>query len=246
MKRVIVDHDGGVDDFAALSLLLCRSDIQIPLITICPGDSFKDTALLATKKILDYLKKDNTIIAGSDFAGVHPFLDEWRKHSNLIDKIDLINQGAVKSSNVIIADQASDILVEKLSETIKYTLLCTGPLTNLSDAIDKNPKIVNQIERVFFMGGAVRTGGNVFLEQHDGSAEWNIYNNPPAAKNVFRSGIAITMVALDATNHVPFTEDFVKRIKRQRKYPASELLYQLCDIALKDSEANDPYFFGIP
>lgn len=40
--------------------------------------------------------------------------------------------------------------------------------------------------------------------------EWNIHIDPLAAQRVFRSGIPVTPVPLDATNEVPVTHQFVR------------------------------------
>ena len=47
----------------------------------------------------------------------------------------------------------------------------------------------------------------------NGSAEWNIYNNPEAAEVVVTSGIPITLVPLDVTNILPVNVKFLKRME---------------------------------
>ena len=41
------------------------------------------------------------------------------------------------------------------------------------------------------------------------TAEWNIFIDPLAARIVFRSGIPIRLIALDATNKVPIGREFL-------------------------------------
>jgi purine nucleosidase len=91
------------------------------------------------------------------------------------------------------------------------------------------------------MGGAVRVRGNVQLAGHDGSAEWNIFNQPQAAASVIRSGIAISLIPLDATNKVPLTRGFIERLAAQPSL-ASQLAAQALRLALT-STGTDQYYF---
>ena len=55
------------------------------------------------------------------------------------------------------------------------------------------------------MGGAVYIPGNIhdfYPESDNTDAEWNVYSDPLAAKEVFESGLEMYLVPLDATNQV--------------------------------------------
>jgi pyrimidine-specific ribonucleoside hydrolase len=64
--------------------------------------------------------------------------------------------------------------------------------------------------------------------------EWNIYVDPHAAAVVFNSGAPITLVPLDATNDVPLTLEFYKRLERDCTTAVAEFVYQ----ALAAQEAH--------
>ncbi|MGI9609967.1 MAG: nucleoside hydrolase, partial [Acidimicrobiia bacterium] len=66
-------------------------------------------------------------------------------------------------------------------------------------AIEDYASLSDNVEQIVIMGGALNVPGNVF----DSPAEWNIYIDASSAKTVIESGIPITLVPLDATNHVP-------------------------------------------
>ena len=55
------------------------------------------------------------------------------------------------------------------------------------------------------MGGTFLEQGNVQEPEHDGTAEWNAFWDPEAVACVWRSKIAINLVALESTNKVPLT-----------------------------------------
>ncbi|RMG99369.1 MAG: hypothetical protein D6706_05605 [Chloroflexi bacterium] len=76
------------------------------------------------------------------------------------------------------------------------------------------------------MGGALKVDGNVRDYEHDGSAEWNAYWDPPATYSLWQSQVPITLFSLDCTNHVPVTMDFLQRLALQRQYPLADLAGQ--------------------
>ena len=89
------------------------------------------------------------------------------------------------------------------------TICALGPLTNIGLALVKQPKIASRIKRIVAMGGGFFEGGNITP-----TAEFNIYVDPQAARLVFDSGIAITLIPLDCTHQALTTE---LRIDRFRK-----------------------------
>lgn len=206
----LVDHDGGIDDFPALHLMLRSPGVEVSAVTVMPADSYKEPAVLATKRLLDYLGARHVTIAASDFPGVNPFPDKWRGDAARVASLPFLEDKT--SSNRVLSITAEEHLVELLSGSRRYSLLATGPLSNVAGALDRNPDIKRNVERLYFMGGAVNVAGNVDEPGHDGTAEWNVYCDPGAAEVVFNSGIPITMVPLDATNGTPLTREFLGRL----------------------------------
>ncbi|MBV8718598.1 MAG: nucleoside hydrolase [Chloroflexi bacterium] len=89
-----------------------------------------------------------------------------------------------------------------LQDPGQVTLVCTAPLTNLALALQREPRIVECVQKVVLMGGAVFGPGNVTPV-----AEFNIYADPSAAALVFEQPWPITMVGLDVTEHVRLMRD---------------------------------------
>jgi hypothetical protein len=117
-----------------------------------------------------------------------------------------------------------------------------GPLTNLARALDDSPEVVDNIEHLYIMGGALDVPGSVPPHM---TAEWNIWIDPRAATEVLRSGIPITLVALDATNDVPATRFFYEALEAQRESVAGELLYRYLT-ANQGILEGGTYFFWDP
>ncbi len=76
----------------------------------------------------------------------------------------------------------------------EITLVPIGPLTNIAQAVQKDPEFAKNVKEVVIMGGAEH-GGNMSPR-----AEFNFWTDPEAAKIVFQAGFErVTMVGLDAT-----------------------------------------------
>jgi purine nucleosidase len=108
-------------------------------------------------------------------------------------------------------------------------------------ALDAEPRIEAKIREIIWMGGALEVKGNVVEPDHDGSAEWNVYWDPPAAARVWRSRIPIVLCPLDVTNTVPVTLEFLRRLSRLRRHP-------LCDLAAQSLAAvysPELYFWDV-
>ncbi len=108
------------------------------------------------------------------------------------------------------AQHAVDFIVETLrnAETASVTLIPTGPMTNIAAAIQRDPAILDAVERIVSMGGAMREGGN-----RSPSAEFNVLVDPHAADIVYRCGRPVTAMGLDVTHQVLSTRERVMRIR---------------------------------
>ena len=236
---VIVDQDGGIDDLVAIALLMRSPSVHVRAITICPADSYLDPATRATQLFVDRLGGRKIAIAQGHSEGTNPFPAKWRKDAGRVLRIAALSGVAPSRANPIAAEDAPHYLVKLLSGDHPYTILETGPLTNIAAALAIDPAIKRNITRVYAMGGAVRVPGNVASGTHDGSAEWNIFNQPQAAADVIRSGISITLIPLDATSKVPLTRTFLDRLAAQPSI-ASQLAAQSWRIA---QQGIDQYYF---
>jgi pyrimidine-specific ribonucleoside hydrolase len=126
-------------------------------------------------------------------------------------------------------------------------LLVLGPLTNVAEAISDNPTIVDNIAMITVMGGAVRVPGNVGVSSQieNDVAEWNIYVDPSAAAQVFRSGAPITLIPLDATSQVPVSLKFYNRMKSDRTTSVAEFVFRVL-AAQEDYVRSGVYYFWDP
>ncbi|KAK7348185.1 hypothetical protein VNO80_22735 [Phaseolus coccineus] len=153
---------------------------------------------------------------------------------------------------------AQEVLIEKISDG-PITVLVIGAHTNIGIFLMNNPHLKKNVERIYIMGGGVRSSnptgccpknassscvprqcgnrGNMFTDYNTNPfAEFNIFADPFAAYQVIHSGIPVTLVPLDATNTIPITKEFFGEFeKSQDTYEA-----QYCFKSLK--MARDTWF----
>jgi pyrimidine-specific ribonucleoside hydrolase len=226
--KVIVDMDAAPDDWQAILYLLKHPDVTVIGIGVSCGVSYVDTGVTNTLGILEYLGiEDIPVAAGKEtplFVD-HEFPTPWRGGSYNFYGLDLptttLQPSLLNASDLIIS------LIENSEDNV--TLIALGPLTNIAIALDTEPSIKSKIDKILLMGGAIDVPGNVGLESDIPNyvAEWNLWVDPHAADIVFRSGLSILMVVLDATNQVPQTQAFLDRLGPIISTPEAQLLYNM-------------------
>ena len=126
-----------------------------------------------------------------------------------------------------LSEPGHEFIARKLREADEpLTILITGPVSNLARTLADAPDLVEKIEQVIWMGGAINVEGNVRDYEHDGSAEWNAYWDPPSTYSLWQTAAPITLFSLDATNQVAVKPEFLHRLAQQRAYPLSDLAGQ--------------------
>lgn len=243
-QLVLMDHDGGIDDYLATMLLMTMDQIECLGVVVTPADCYIQPALSATRKILDLMGCSHIQVAQSRVRGINPFPRLYRRDSFIVDHLPILNQHDTIRTPLV-AQSGQEFMVQVLRDAPEpVTLMVTGPLTTVATALDIAPEIEAKISRIVWMGGALNVPGNVekSLEAgQDGSAEWNVYWDPLAAARVWETQIAIVICPLDLTNNVPVTSDIVYQMGKQRNYPLSDLAGQCYALAIP----QDYYFWDV-
>ncbi|RCJ39646.1 nucleoside hydrolase [Nostoc minutum NIES-26] len=243
-QLVLMDHDGGVDDYLATMLLLTMDSIELLGVVVTPADCYIQPAASATRKILDLMGFSHIPVAESTVRGINSFPYLYRRDSFVIDHLPILNQSEIVSTPLA-AQTGQDFMVKVLREASKpVTLMVTGPLTTVATALDKAPDIEAKIQKIVWMGGALNVPGNVeknWEPGQDGSAEWNVYWDAVSAAQVWETQIEIIMCPLDLTNNVPVTSELVYKMGRQRHYPISDLAGQCYALVIP----QDYYFWDV-
>ncbi|WP_018131327.1 nucleoside hydrolase [Effusibacillus pohliae] len=238
MKYVILDVDTGIDDALAIAYAVQSPELRLLGITTCYGNVSVEEATRNTLQVLDILEAEEIpVVPGADkpFAREHVNEAGRRIHG----QNGLGNTSLPSPRRTARSQQAAEFIVSTVREyPNRVTLITVGSQTNLALAIQKDPAIVDLVERVVIMGGAVTVPGNVTPY-----AEANIYADPEAASLVFQSGIPITLVGLDVTMQTLLTRTHVQDW-RALNTPFSRFLADICDYYIDAYHQFDPSLGG--
>ncbi|NES99098.1 MAG: nucleoside hydrolase [Sphaerospermopsis sp. SIO1G2] len=246
MKKqlVLMDHDGGVDDYLATMLLLTMEDIELLGIVVTPADCYIQSAVSITRKIIDLMGFSHIPVAESTVRGINPFPRLYRRDSLIIDHLPILNQKDVIHTPLL-TQTGADFMIKVLREAPEtVTLMVTGPLTTVAVALAKAPEIEQKITKIVWMGGALNVPGNIergIEPIQDGSAEWNVYWDAVSAAKVWDTEIEIIMCPLDLTNQVPVTSKLVQKIGKQYNYQLSNLAGQCYALVIP----QEHYFWDV-
>lgn len=244
MRNVYFDHDGNVDDLVSLLLLLQIPDVNLLGVGVIDADGYVGPASSASRKIIDRFGHDGrkpATVAKSNSRAIHQFPKEWRLSAFSFDDFPILNEhGAPKTP---LANQPAHLdMVAKIKASDQpVTLVMTGPLTDLARALAVDSTIADNIDRLFWMGGAMNNQGNVSEPEQDGTMEWNAYWDAEAVKTVWDSPLNITVISLDSTDQVPLTPELRTRWAIQRRYPAIDLIGQGYSL-VHSFEVNSTYY----
>ena len=229
---LIFSHDGAMDDIAALLYLSKNPDVEIIGVVNSYGEQ---VPAASSQKWLAYLHEvldlDDVPLAVGSGAPLDPagyaFPQGWRDAANDFWGLEL------PVSNTTVDEREGYQLIIDLvnASPEKVTLLVTGAQTDVALALQHDPQIKENIRQIVIMGGAFHTAGNLNGGAGDANndvAEWNIFVDALAAKQVFQSGIPLIIIPLDGS------EDFwiTKAIKDQlsgNQDKQVRFFSQLCD-----------------
>ncbi len=206
-RRVIIDCDPGQDDAVALLLAFASpDDLDVLAVTTVCGNVPLQLTQRNARMMCDLAGRTEVpVYAGAD----QPMRCALQTAEKIHGKTGIDGVDVFEPKTPLQEQHAVDFLVDTLTEAeAPITLVPTGPLTNIGLAIQKSPAILDKIEQIVLMGGAMREGGN-----HSPSAEFNILVDPHAADIVTRCGRPIVQFGLDVTHQVLSTRERVERIR---------------------------------
>jgi len=196
-RPLILDYSPTVSDVGALLYLLSRPELDVVAITLpVTGEAGCELGVEVTLGVLALLDRTVPIACDPDRPD-----DAGNWPSEFLEGHELLRSGlpavAPRSAEGPVAHELISQAVAESDQPV--TLVAVAPLTNVARALDRHPELIDRLDEIVIMGGAVDTPGNVA----DTSAEWNLWIDAPSAAQVFTSGATITLIPLDATNDVP-------------------------------------------
>lgn len=217
-KKVILDTDIGddIDDAFALALALQSPELEVLGIVTTHGATDKRARLVA--HLLGELGRDDIpVVMGVKTSDEPPRQYAWARRSG--------------PSRPIGRDAMGFYRQQLTRHPGEITLIAMGPLTNIGAFIQREAGVFSRVREVIIMGGSVayRYDDFGYGEPRGPVAEYNIKTDIPAARKLFRSGVPIIMVGLDATTRL-ILDEVKRRILFRRSTPLTDalaLLYHL-------------------
>lgn len=190
--------DPGTDDALALIIALNSIDIDLIGVTTVGGNARLSHTTGNALSLLTFLgAQDVPVATGASSPLYGSFTYAYHFHGTNGLGLQLPNP-----STKTVHTKAADFLVEAVKDVAApIKIIALGPLTNIAMAMEAEPHLIDSIEEIVVMGGAVDCQGNITEY-----AEFNIYNDPWAANIVFNSGVPVTLVGLDVTMKVALTD----------------------------------------
>ena len=214
-RKIIIDTDPGQDDAAAIMLALGSPDeIELLGITAVAGNVPLSLTERNARIICELCgRPDVKVFAGADKPVARALVTAEHVHG----KTGLDGPELAEPTMALQDQHGVDFIIETvLREAPGSVTLCTlGPLTNIALALRKAPEIASRVRELVMMGGGFFEGGNITP-----AAEFNIYVDPEAADEVFRSGMPIVMMPLDVTHRVLTFKTRVAAIRALGSRPA--------------------------
>lgn len=219
MRNIIIDCDPGHDDAIALMVALANPNhFNLLGITTVAGNTVLENATKNALEILEYLHFDLPVSAGY----AHPLLRKVQTAAFVHGESGMDGPVFPPLKTKPTSKHAIEWIKETLENSCEpITIIALGPLTNIGIFLKTFPQLKEKIESIVVMGGSIY-GGNILPK-----AEFNIFQDPEAAKMVFESGCDIILAPIEVCDEggVLFTE--VSRF--QNKGPANQLAYELFD-----------------
>ena len=214
---LIFSHDGAPDDITAMAYIAKHPRIDLLGVVNSYGEQHPSRSADEWARFMyEIIDMDEVPLAIGSETSLDPAQNEfpasWRDGADDFWGINL----PAGSGDYTFADGADLIINLVHGSTQPVTILITGAHTDMALALRKDPGIAKNINRIVIMGGAFNGGGNLngaVGTTNNNVAEWNIYVDALAAKEVFNSGIPLSVISLDGSDNFVITQADINRIQ---------------------------------
>ncbi|MHC4445108.1 MAG: nucleoside hydrolase [Planctomycetota bacterium] len=205
---VILDTDigGDIDDTWALAFLLACRELDLKLVTTATGNT-PEKAKIAAKLLEVAGRTDVPVGIGIKHNDRHTRQIEWVKDYDLNKYPGKVHKDGV---------QATINTIMKSKDPI--TLIAVGPVTNVAEAIKREPSITKRAKFIV-MGGCIgrRPDGK-------GKPESNVRGDPKAAQIAYSADWDFTMAPLNTAGRVKLSGELYANFRDSKNKLAQAVL----------------------
>lgn len=207
-RKVIIDCDPGIDDTLALMLAVQAPELDIVGITVVCGNVPVELGVENTVRCLERCERlDIPVYQGAASPLKRTFVSAQDTHG-----MDGLGETYFSrtSEKTVETQDAATFLAETFAKPTDISIIALGPLTNIAQALQKNPQLGEHLQRFVSMGGTYKSHGNC-----SPVAEYNYWCDPDAAACVYEQlSCMIEMIGLDVTREIVFTPTLIEYCKR--------------------------------
>lgn len=219
---MILDTDPGIDDAMAIAYALAHPQIELIGLTTVFGNTNIDFTTRNAQHILDTFGASAVAVAK---GAARPIVQDPLPHAEFVhgadgigniypgsrpgapaDALASLNRDA-RHASLEDKDAADFIISAAKQNPQEITLVAVGPLTNIAEALRREPELPSLVAGLVIMGGAVSEPGNV-----SPVAEANFMNDPHAADAVLAVDWPATVVGLDVTHRIMIADSDLQQL----------------------------------
>lgn len=203
---IILDCDPGLDDAVAIMLAQGSPAVELAAVTTVGGNAPLEAV---TRNALDVSGLAGVTAPIAAGCGA-PLVAEAENAAHIHGTDGIGGVKLAESLRRLDDRHATQLIIDTVMEREPgtVTLVPVGPLTNIATAVRLEPRIVDRVREVVFMGGGYHTGNASPV------AEFNVYADPEAAAVVINAGWTVTMVGLDLTHQAIADDEVITSIRR--------------------------------
>jgi pyrimidine-specific ribonucleoside hydrolase len=200
-----MDVDTGTDDALAILYALAHPDIEVLGISCVAGNITLDQVVINTYKVLDAASAGDIPVAA---GAVQPLIERARREGGSHGPDGLAGIQLPGPSRDPSNMHAIELLHQLImASTEPVSLVTLGPKTNVAMLLIMYPEVAARLGQIIFMGGSV-SGGSVTAV-----AEFNVWQDPEAARCVIESSIPITMYGLGMFRRLVIAQADAERLR---------------------------------
>lgn len=175
---LILDVDTGVDDLVAILFALASPEVELIAATTVMGNNVVEKTTRNTLLVLEIGGAGHVEVAA---GASRPLSQDWEPFPVVHGEEGLGGFPPREPVGSPSARDAATLIVEEARRRPgEILLVSTGPLTNVAQAVEREPRLPELLGGYALMGGAFREGGNVTPR-----AEANMWMDADAAARVF-------------------------------------------------------------
>lgn len=193
--KVVLISDPGIDGAFAIAMALYDADLDVIGMLATAGNISAEQATKNVRIILDQLDPPRWPRLGAAPEVEYP-TDGKKLHGPLgLGNTDF------PCASLHHLPPSEKLLVELVRQfPHEITIVCLGPLTVLSRALDLHPELPSLVHQIVIVGGALHEPGNA-----GPVSEFHFFCDPKAARKVLHAGAPITLIPLDMGRKVLFS-----------------------------------------